>query len=120
MPNFPCGLYLDASKGNAERPCGCKLLLPFGLTPHRWVRYGDGNQLEEWFEYEGLFNPGWPIFPSDNPFTLRLELLLMHWTYMIENELREVGETGVLGGIEKFKEANTEEKWAYYWIRATS
>jgi hypothetical protein len=35
---------------------------------------------------------------------------------MIENGHWEVGEDGVLGGIEKFKDADSEEKWNLYFV----
>jgi hypothetical protein len=35
---------------------------------------------------------------------------------MVENGLWEVDDDGVTGGIEKFKEADTEAHWKDYWI----
>jgi hypothetical protein len=38
---------------------------------------------------------------------------------MVEKGHWEVNEHGVAGGIEKFKEADTEHKWQVYWIKRT-
>jgi hypothetical protein len=46
------------------------------------------------------------IFQDENQ---RLELLSKNWTTMIENGHWEVDKDGVIGGIEKFKDPDTED-----------
>jgi hypothetical protein len=69
---------------------------------------------------DGLYQPGQAMITFADDYVgygmLRLELLLKSWTSMIENGHWEVDENGVIGGIEKFKEADTQGKWKLYWI----
>jgi hypothetical protein len=41
---------------------------------------------------------------------------LESWTERVEMGDWQVGEDGVVGGIDKFKEADTEEHWREYYI----
>lgn len=50
---------------------------------------------------------------------LKLAIMLQIWTFMIENGHWEVDENGVMRGIEKFNEADTEEKFWLYTVKWT-
>jgi hypothetical protein len=123
---FEAGLYLLPSR-DIERPDGCKLLLPFPMTPDKWVKLGSGDPLKVWDRYDGLYQPqpgGMSTFIAEGPkdgssWHLRLELLFRNWTRMIESGYWEVGADGVVGGTEKFKEADSEGKWKLYFIDMT-
>jgi hypothetical protein len=124
---FETGLYLLPSK-HMERPDGCRLLLPFPMTPTKWIKFGSGDLLEPMACFDGLYQPQAPhrthyaiVAESQDEveWCLRLELLLNNWTSMIEDGHWEVGAEGVLGGIEKFKEADSEEQCELYFIPKT-
>jgi hypothetical protein len=117
---FTAGLYMYNTK-NMEKPDGCRLLLPYPITANQWARFGDGSLLGKDRQYDGLYQPGFNFVQSGEVGTenTRLALLFDNWTSMIENGHWEVGENGVLGGIEKFKEADTQEKWNLYFIERT-
>jgi hypothetical protein len=122
--SFQAGLYIVPTK-NMEAADGCKLLTPFPTTPQKWARFGDGRKITTERQYDGLYQPnGWDISywataesdDLESCWNLRLQLLFENWTSMIENGHWQVGEDGVLGGIEKFQEANSEDKWNLYYI----
>jgi hypothetical protein len=124
---FDTGLYITGAR-HIERPDGCKLLLSFPVTPDKWAKFGDGFLINSEHSYDGLYQPErasdnhWALMGSqgeDVQWNLRLEVLLKNWTSMIENGHWEVGEDGVLGGAEKFKEADSEDKWQLYSIERT-
>lgn len=53
-----------------------------------------------------------------NPFTVCHDVQLKHviqrWITMVESGYWEVNSQGVAGGIEKWREADTEEHWQKY------
>jgi hypothetical protein len=113
---FSTGVYLTNTK-TIERADGCKLLLPFPINSQGYARFGDEKVISDHRKHDGLYQPGWSMIIRDDK--LRLELLFKNWTSMIENGHWEVDENGVVGGIEKFREADTEAKWNLYWIKRT-
>jgi hypothetical protein len=124
---FETGLYITGAK-LMERPDGAKLLLPFQLAPNKWAKFGDGNLIHAEHSYDGLYQPSrdstyhWAMMwaqGDDVPWNVRLEILFKKWTWMIENGHWEVGEDGVVGGAEKFKEADSEDKRHLYFIQTT-
>jgi len=124
---FDTGLYITGTR-HIERPDGCKLLLPFSITPEKWAKFGDRFLINPEHSYDGLYQPErssgnhWAMMwsqGSDVQWNVRLEILLKNWTYMIEHEHWDVGEDGVLGGSKKFKEADSEDKWPLYFIERT-
>jgi hypothetical protein len=115
--SFSTGLYLHPTK-DVERPDGCKLLLPFNVRTNWWVRFGNGEPLGHYAAHDGLYQPGSSIINGDYTL-LRLELLFQNWKGMIESGHWTVDENGVSGGIDKFKEADTEEKCGLYYIPRT-
>ena len=115
--SFSTGLYLHPTK-DIERPDGCKLLLPFNVRTNWWVRFGNGEPLSRVASHDGLYQPGSSIINGDYTL-LRLELLFKNWKEMIESGHWAVNEDGVSGGIDKFGEADTEEKCELYHIPRT-
>jgi hypothetical protein len=45
---------------------------------------------------------------------VQLKHVLWQWNDLVEAGLWEVDDNGVIGGIEKWKEADTEERWGNY------
>jgi hypothetical protein len=60
-----------------------------------------------------LFNSGYLPWDSRSSY---LHKILESWTERVEMGDWQVGEDGVVGGIDKFKEADTEEHWREYYI----
>jgi hypothetical protein len=128
LPNFETGLYVTTNR-HMECPDGCRLLLPFPITPGKFAKFGDGRLLDAQRSYDGLYQPtnGGYHYATEMPhganvdWNLRLELLFKQWTWMIENGHWDVGngDEGVLGGAEKFKEADSDSKWHFYYIGRT-
>jgi hypothetical protein len=126
-PDFDTGLYITGDK-YVERPDGGKLLLPFPLTPKRWAKFGDGCAIHVEHAYDGLYQRErdstfhWAMMGAegeDVQWNVRLKVLFENWTSMIKNGHWEVGEDGVMGGAEKFREADSEDKWNLYYIERT-
>lgn len=111
------GLYLHPTT-DIERPDGCNLLLLFNVRTNWWARFGNGEPLSHVAAHDGLCQPGSSIINGDYTL-LRLELLFQNWKGMIENGHWTVDENGVSDGIDKFKEADTEEKCDLYTIPRT-
>jgi hypothetical protein len=120
---YETGLYLTPQRTDGDR---CLLLLPFSLGQNKQARRGDGTLLvEEWHSqlerqcngHEFLYQPGFNHVCLGK--RVRLELIFRNWRDMITNGDWEVDADGVMGGIEKFKEADTEEKWKKYQIPRT-
>ncbi|KAF2670073.1 hypothetical protein BT63DRAFT_424034 [Microthyrium microscopicum] len=120
---FETGLYLQPS-GYIERPDGCRLLLPFSMAPGEWQT---SSPIKLRYGYDGLYQPKsltvqhdlLPEVQDEIECALRLELLFKNWTSMIENGHWEVGADGVMGGLEKFKEADTGGNWHLYFLGRT-
>ncbi|KAF2669356.1 hypothetical protein BT63DRAFT_413794 [Microthyrium microscopicum] len=116
------GLYLNSMYGY---PDGCRLFLPIRVGENGWAKKGDltkfkpGGMAWSWYNifYDGLYQPGNHSHIFRYP-ALSLERLLTNWTDMVKNGHWNVGPDGVSDGIEKFKEADTEEKWRLYCIQS--
>jgi hypothetical protein len=114
---FSTGLYFINTK-TLVRADGCKLLLPYPINSQEFARCGDMKVINNPQKHDGLYQPGDRLIELEDR-TLRFELLFINWTYMVENGHWGVDENGVTGGIEKFKEADSQEKWNLYWIKRT-
>lgn len=114
---IPAGLYTDAisrrSPDTAEE--GFRLILPYAIGDNELARKSDGHPIGDG-NFKDLYQHGFKPFGGDWTRAQRLVRLLDNWTGMVERGLWEVGEDGVLGGIEKFKEADAEARWRDYWI----
>lgn len=119
--SYETGLYLLT--GQFDR---CLLLLPFRLN-EGFARRGDGSKIkppDNALSYEKmcnghemLYHPGYNHICNGQ--RVRLECIFKNWIGMVERGNWEVGEEGVVGGVEKFKEADTEQHWAKYVIERT-
>jgi hypothetical protein len=47
---------------------------------------------------------------------VQIDKVLNNWADRVERGDWEVDEDGVVGGIDKFREADTEAHWQKYWI----
>jgi hypothetical protein len=123
--NFPSGLYLTESNPYSWNPYedGCKLLLPFAIGGHGWARTSDGALFGEDPYEEGetaepfptsaqLFQSGFNHFTRNHDVQLRH--VLWRWVDLVETGVWQVDGDGVQGGIEKWREADTEEHWEDY------
>ncbi|KAF3055548.1 hypothetical protein GL218_07223 [Daldinia childiae] len=121
---YPAGLYLTDS--DRETICfedGARLVLPFGIGSRGYARTSDGARFGENKEEKGavgqphnthadLYQLGYVPFIESHE--VRLAQVLRAWLKQVESGAWEVGTDGVLGGIEKWREADTEAKWAGY------
>ncbi|KAL4801182.1 hypothetical protein BDV18DRAFT_167636 [Aspergillus unguis] len=122
----PAGVYIQpvVQRWPSFWSNGCRLLLPYGIGSNGWARQSNGQpfgidnaderpkpQDESWSLYQAGFTNGFT-----NHHFVQLDKVLNNWAERVENGDWEVGQDGVAGGIEKFKEADTEEHWHKYWM----
>jgi hypothetical protein len=116
--DIPTGLYSESinrhNYDNSED--GFRFLLPFEVGSHGFVRKSDGSHFEG---REELYQHGYQPFGGEKWRAQRLVKLFENWRSMVENGDWEVNGDGVMGGIEKFKEADTEGGWRRYWIESS-
>ncbi|KUJ09811.1 uncharacterized protein LY89DRAFT_657341 [Mollisia scopiformis] len=118
----PAGLYTEETQvwndDIAEE--GFRLILPYSIAEHGFARKRTGHLIEQNGNggFEDLYQHGFKPFGGDWSRAQRLVRLFDNWTGMVEKGLWEVGPDGVMGGIEKFKEADSEEGWRNYWIES--
>ncbi|PLB55596.1 hypothetical protein P170DRAFT_443341 [Aspergillus steynii IBT 23096] len=105
------GLYITEAVTINESAFGdgCTLTLPFKVGANGWARRSNGEPIKgctyedacahaELYQTQGIgFNDG-------------------HSVQIYKDDDWEVGEDGVLGGPEKFKDSDSEEHWHKYWI----
>ncbi|KAJ6133748.1 hypothetical protein N7523_000070 [Penicillium sp. IBT 18751x] len=125
--DIPSGLYIEPadkefnwSSGNESR-----LLLPFSIgsngfarssngIPFKHARFPGGYPSDQLYQTH-LFSGYSGYLPWDSRSSY-LHRVLENWAKRVETGDWLVGEDGVIGGIEKFKEADTEEHWREYVI----
>jgi hypothetical protein len=125
VAQFPAGLYLTAAwqHGTNSFEDGCKLLLPFTIGENRWARTSDlalYNEREDGLDGTPLassrssllFQQGYNHFIQGHD--VQLKNVIWRWTWLVEQGIWEVDEDGVKGGMEKWREADTEEHWWKY------
>ncbi|KAK1141702.1 hypothetical protein N8T08_008800 [Aspergillus melleus] len=119
------GLYLTEAVPGDEIPFGdaCILALPFGIGAKGWARQSNGVPLALDLDtrYDKPKDSHVDLYQSyGNGFNalhcVQLYKVLDNWAHRVEDGDWDVGENGVLGGPEKFREADTEEHWQKYWI----
>ncbi|KAJ6010775.1 hypothetical protein N7451_002187 [Penicillium sp. IBT 35674x] len=116
------GLYSEPMRRDDHdmEEAGFRLLLPFALRldfrSEGGARMSDGGMITPG-SFTQLFQHG-----SFHPFggewrPQRLERLFQRWTELVEAGVWTVGEDGVEGSIDKFKDAdNGNDGWRDYWI----
>ncbi|CAI7569143.1 unnamed protein product [Penicillium manginii] len=115
--SIPTGLYSEpACRSDYDvEEAGFHIVLPFELRPEPWLdgaQMSDGKQVAA-RSFTELFQHG-----SFHPFggegrAQRLDSLFDRWTVMIESGIWTVGEDGVEGGIDKFREADRGDGTEY-------
>lgn len=114
------GLYSESvcrANLNVEE-AGFRLVLPFVLrsetgTQHARARLSDGSELKQG-SFTELFQQGtYQPFGGEHR-AQRLERLMERWTELVEEGVWAVGDEGVEGVIDQFRDAN--ESWEDYWI----
>ncbi|KAK5677615.1 hypothetical protein LTS10_010189 [Elasticomyces elasticus] len=106
----PCGLYLNHCDPEGPLPFedGCQLVLPFKLK-EGYAKQGDFTNVEG---HATLLQHG------HNPYNVRHPLPLQAWLekvyHLVEDGKWAVDAQGVAGGIEAWKQADTEEGWQDY------
>lgn len=104
---------------------GCRLLLPFSIGGSGWARQSNGEP----FGVTGYLNKEQKFRGSHgdlyqsgitngitNGHLVQMDKVLNNWAERVEMGDWGVDEDGVAGGIDKFREADTEAHWQKYWI----
>ncbi|KAI6903671.1 hypothetical protein D0869_13674 [Hortaea werneckii] len=109
-PECPCGLYFSLCVRTSGYPQedGCNIVLPFEFE-NGFAKKSDGTPVERTCD---LLQAGKNPYHEDHPAALRAFLETVrenvesgHWT---------VDEHGVAGGLDVWKQADTEEHWDKY------
>lgn len=127
VDSYQAGLYLtDSDRETAAFEDGVRLVLPFGIGARGWARTADGARFGEKKSADGVGRGGSKDTYSDLyqlgyvPFIesheTRLVQVFQAWLRHIETGSWEVGGDGVLGSIDKWREADTEEHWGEYMV----
>jgi hypothetical protein len=105
--HFTNGFQLElpfriGANGFAEQSSG--ELLGVNIGDRHEVPKGSRGQL-----YQMGYPNGWTDYHD-----VRIHKVLENWAEMVESEAWEIDVNGVVGGIEKFMDADTEEHWEKY------
>jgi hypothetical protein len=124
ISNLPNGLWTNYvnKHDDHEFEDACRLYLPFEIGANGFARLADDSLIGENQESEGVATPngrrselyqrGYNHYtPAHGP---QLGDVLDLWRSLVGMGEWEVGEEGVLGGIERFKEADTDEHYYKY------
>jgi hypothetical protein len=127
QPHILSGLYLTETEPDSMHPFedGCKLILPFTLGANEFACTADGAIIGEHLGNQGvdanldveprsteLYQQGFNHFIANHD--VQLKHILGRWVEMVEEGKWEVDDEGVVGGIDKWQEADTEQQWADY------
>jgi hypothetical protein len=125
-PNLPCGLWTEFVHRGSDQifEDECRLYLPFEIGANGFARHTDDSLIGEDQESKGVGRPNGRndqlYQPGYNHYTIKhgpqLGGILDVWSSMVGMGEWEVDEKGVLGGIEKFKDADTDEHFYKYQI----
>jgi hypothetical protein len=130
IKTYPAGLYLsctDPSDYHTAFEDECRLVLPYRIGANGYARKSDGSRFGENVEDAAEVNPQDTFAdiyePGHQPFTTshsrQLVDVLKNWLGMVQRGDWKVDADGVMGGVEKWKEADTEELWEKYVIPVT-
>lgn len=125
--NIPSGLYIEPTDEYFSWESGnqTRLLLPFDIgrngfargsngVPFKHARF-PGTEHPDQLYQEDLFSGYSGYVPWDSRSSY-LHKVLESWAERVEMGDWEVDQDGVIGGIDKFREADTEEHWREYVI----
>ncbi|RMY51999.1 hypothetical protein D0865_06029 [Hortaea werneckii] len=106
----PCGLYLTPCDRTYRylQENGCSLVLP-GTSSSGWARKADLGPVES---YDDLLQTG--VNPFNDLHPISLSAFLENVCFQIEHGRWCFDGEGVAGGLEKWCEADTEERWVNY------
>ncbi|KAK5130470.1 hypothetical protein LTR08_001992 [Meristemomyces frigidus] len=111
--DFPSGLYLDPCNRGHDMPFedGCRLILPFefDLFEAGWAKQSDGSRAEG---RDNLYQSG--KNPYNYPHAVQLQAFLENVYLNVRSGYWNVDAHGVAGGVEKWKEADSQDHWAQY------
>jgi hypothetical protein len=121
---IPAGVYTNTPGGiNQVFQNGCRLILPFKFGSNGRPRLSDLEvfgmiSLDDDAKPEDvdsdLYQPGYNGFVPVH--SVQLHKVLSNWAERVESGDWDVTEDGVAGGLDRFREADTEENWEKYWI----
>lgn len=110
----PSGLYLGRCDRTSGTPFedGCELLLPFEFE-NGWAKQSDFSDLVHREPHESLLQSGVNPFNQQHPVQLQgfLEIVVRN----LQDGNWSVDDKGVVGGLDLWKEADTEQ-WQSYWL----
>jgi hypothetical protein len=120
--NLPVGLYLEQAGSLPMEECpanvyedACRLILPFELgysyTAKSWAKTADWVPFRQ-ASNDTLYQIGGS--PYTAPHQVQLKDVLVAWAWCVDGDYWKVDASGVKGGIEKFREADTEEHFERY------
>ncbi|KAH5158348.1 hypothetical protein HBI24_069250 [Parastagonospora nodorum] len=130
--SVPAGMYLTCREPYGVHPFedGCKLLLSYTLGANGFARTSDEALIGEdiWDDGEDvrgqlqpnstdLYQLGYNFFVARHD--VPLKHVLWKWVEMVNEGKWEVNNEGVVGGMDKWKEADTEEHWMDYQLPLT-
>ncbi|CAI7576292.1 unnamed protein product [Penicillium pancosmium] len=126
--NIPSGLYLEPTDKDFNWESGnqSRLLLPFNVGSNGFARSSNGVPFNPGARFSRGSKPD-QLYQTDSfsgysgylPWDSRssyLHKVLENWAERVEMGDWLVGEDGVVGGIGKFKDADTKEHWREYVI----
>ncbi|CEL02088.1 hypothetical protein ASPCAL01663 [Aspergillus calidoustus] len=128
LRNIAAGLYFRpvAQRWPLFWTNGCRLILPYEIGGSGWARQSNGEPFGlEWYwggddvkprDTHGDLYQGGTINGITNDHLVQIDKVLNNWADRVERGDWEVDENGVAGGIDKFREADTEAHWHKYWI----
>lgn len=110
----PAGLYLSQCDRTSNTPFedGCELVLPYDFE-NGWAKQSDLSDLVDRSSVDSLLQSGTDPFNQRHPTQLRgfLEIVVAN----IRADNWPVDSCGVAGGLDVWKQADTE-KWQDYWL----
>ncbi|KAK4543619.1 hypothetical protein LTR36_005264 [Oleoguttula mirabilis] len=108
----PCGLYLNPCERSYRYPQedGCTLILPFEFTSGR-ARQSDFTAVDH---CDKLLQAG--VNPYNDVHPTQLQAFLETVYLNVERGHWAVDEHGVAGGIDVWKDADTEQSWSNYFV----
>ncbi|KAH0495710.1 hypothetical protein TgHK011_009243 [Trichoderma gracile] len=125
VASYPAGLYLTETEPHGTHPFedGCVLILPYAIGEHGWARTSDGALFGEETHARGpvaepvassteLYQQGFNHFIRTHD--VQLKHVLERWAEMVEGGKWAVDGEGVVGGVDKWREADTEHGWRDY------
>jgi hypothetical protein len=117
ISTYPAGLYFLPNWATTAED-KCLMVLPFGIGANGYAKKSDGSKFGEEEEGEDshvdLYRPGYQ--PLEEQHEHSLVDILESWKGMVERGDWKIDENGVAGGMDIWREADSEDKWAAYVI----